>query len=204
MNILLKSTYTFATLKENILKILGEYTVNGSENSLASGFLADVDKKLISTLNICLRRVVLSLPLLEKTDNLQFCSGKAVLPDDCHEAKALLRDVDGRHLPFEVTGNTIICSSLNDGDCAYIVYRVMPDEFTVDMPSGKAVMLPDITADALCYLTASELAPAEYAELYEKLMYRYRDICHNCYNCDEKQKGRNSFFAQSSRRKLRI
>ena len=64
MNSLLKSTYTYMGLKENILKLLGEYSVNGNVSSESFGFLADVEKRLVSTLNICLRRVMLIIPLV--------------------------------------------------------------------------------------------------------------------------------------------
>ena len=71
--------------------------------------------------------------------------------------------------------------------------------FTPDDPSWTPVDLPDITADALCYLTASELCPAEYGELYSKLMYKYRDICLNAYNCESSENGRNTFFKRNIR-----
>ena len=79
MNGLMKSTYTFESLKKNIFKLLGEYSLNGSELSSVNGFLADVEKRYIACLNICLRRVILSLPLLVKSADLQFFGGKAVL-----------------------------------------------------------------------------------------------------------------------------
>lgn len=200
MNILLKSTYTFETLKQNILKILGEYSLNGNINSSASGFLADVEKKLVSTLNICLRRVILSMPLLEKTADLQFFGGKSELPAGCYEVKALYSGDCGSMLSFDISDNKIVCKSIAEGANGQVVYSLSPRSFTYDMPSDTLVELPDITSDALCYLTASELVPAENGELYSKLMYRYRDIIHNCYDCEGNYGGRNSFFKADIRR----
>ena len=198
---LIKSTYTYGMLKDNILKVLGEYSINGNGNSSAGGFLADMEKRLVSTLNICLRRVILSLPLLEKKVELQFLSHKAELPCDFGEAVNLFVTGIGNisEGAYRISGNEVECTAVSDGAFAELVYKVNPGVFTPDMRSDAEIALPDITVDALCYLTASELCPAEYAELYSKLMYKYRDICMNYYNCEKPKGGRNSFFASKGR-----
>lgn len=202
MNGLMKSTYTFASLKENIFKLLGEYSLNGNELSSVNGFLADVEKRYIACLNICLRRVILSLPLLEKSADLQFFGGKAVLPDDFGKADGLFIAGIGNisENSFGECGDMLECTCVDDGGFATLKYKVNPKPFTPDEPSWTPVDLPDITADALCYLTASELCPAEYGELYSKLMYKYRDICLNYYGCEKKSGERNSFFGRNARK----
>jgi len=202
MNGLMKSTYTFESLKENIFKLLGEYSLNGSELSSVSGFLADVEKRYIACLNICLRRVILSLPLLVKSADLQFFGGKAVLPEDFGQVKSLFISGVGNisESSFRECGDMLECSCIADGGFATLKYKVNPKPFTPDEPSWTPVDLPDITADALCYLTAAELCPAEYGELYSKLMYKYRDICLNYYGCEKNHEGRNTFFGKSMRK----
>ena len=92
------------------------------------------------------------------------------------------------------------CTCVDDGGFATLKYKVNPKPFTPDEPSWTPVDLPDITADALCYLTAAELCPAEYGELYSKLMYKYRDICLNYYGCEKKSGERNLFFGRNARK----
>ena len=202
MNDLMKSTYTFSSLKENIFKLLGEFSLNGNENSAVGGFLADAEKRYVSCLNICLRRVLLSLPTLSKNVDLQFFGGKATLPADFGKAEKLfvagIGNISGSS--FTVCGDILGCACIDDGGFATLTYKVNPKVFTPDEPSWTPVDLPDITADALCYLTASELCPAEYGELYSKLMYKYRDICLNAYNCESSENGRNTFFKRNIRR----
>ena len=202
MNGLMKSTYTYASLKENILKLLGEYSLNGTENSSVSGFMADIEKRYIACLNICLRRVILSLPLLSRSADLQFFGGKAVLPDDFGSVESLFIAGVGSisENSFRISGGMLECNCVDDGGFASFIYKVNPRSFTPDEPSWTPVDLPDITADALCYLTAAELCPAEYGELYSKLMYKYRDICLNAYGCDDGGRGRNTFFKGGMRR----
>ena len=198
----MRSTYTFSMLKENILKVLGEYSLNGTENPAAGGFLADVEKRFISVLNICLRRVTLNLPLLEKKADLQFFWNKAELPDDFGKVNSLFVTDLGyiSESGYRINGNMLECPSVDNEEFAVLTYKVIPKAFTPDMSSDAPVLLPDITVDALCYLTAAELCPAEYGELYSKLMYKYRDICMNYYNCEGKNGNRNTFFNGTSRR----
>ena len=205
MNGLMKSTYTHELLKDNILKLLGEYSVNGVENSSVSGFMADIEKKYIACLNICLRRVIVSLPLLTRSTELQFSDGKAALPEDFGKECGLFVNGIGdiSENSYRVSAGMIICGCVQNGGFATLTYKVNPKPFTPDDPSQAIVDLPDITADALCYLTASELCPAEYGELYSKLMYKYRDICLNAYGCEADKERRNTFFGKGMRKKER-
>lgn len=199
---ILKSTYTFEDLKTNVFKVMGEFSLNGEENSLASGFLADAGKKFLSTLNMCLRRVVLSLPLLEKRIDVEAHNGRIVLPDDCGKIKDIFRCGGQKKVmpcDYSVCGNELFCTYFEDGDKICVLYLVVPPSFSSDTVADTEVLLPDITCDALCYLTAAELCSPEYAELYSKLMYKYRDICANFYNCENSSGSRNSFYKKRPR-----
>ena len=199
---ILKSTYTFEDLKTNVFKVMGEFSLNGTENSLVSGYLADAGKRFLSTLNMCLRRVVLSLPLLEKSVELEVHNGRIVLPGDCGKIKDVFCCKGKKKLSdndYSIFGNELVCTFFEENENVRVLYLVVPESFSSETVADTKVELPDITCDALCYLTAAELCSPEYAELYSKLMYKYRDICANFYNCENSSGSRNSFFKKRPR-----
>ena len=194
-----KSTYTVGTLKDGVYKALGIYSADGQVLSVMSGVNADIEKKYISVLNMCIRRIALSFPLKEKKGEVVFEGGVSLLPDDCLRINGIFIEGKGEvsKEKFTVYENRLECSDIIDGTRGFVKYCVMPTEILPDTPCDKKINLPDITVDALIYLTASELCPAEYGELYSKLMFKYRDIALNCYNHDGEKKLRNSLFKAS-------
>ena len=200
-----RSTYTFEELKQSVYKALDEYSVNGSENSLVSGSASDIEKKFISALNRCARRVELCLPKLEKKAELQIISEnggcKCALPEDFGKVKTfdagfgILKENAG----YTVDGNYIYFGNA-DGNTAVLFYYARVNTFSDETPADEKVNLPDITSDALVFLTAAELCPAEYSETYSKLIYQYKDIALNCYNMTKNEKSRNTFFSSCKKR----
>lgn len=194
-------------LKDSIYKALDEYSENGERIPLGSGTASDTENKLIQTLNQCLRRVSLSLPLTEKRAALTFkltenriCS---VLPDDFSSVISLETE-SGRIISDEnyyVNGEYLVCTAFEDGENGFLEYSASAPLFSCDTPADEPVALPDITADALIYLTAAELCSPDYSELYSRLMYKYRDIALNGYNAVSSRHGRNTFY--SGKRRLR-
>ena len=192
-------------LKDSIYKALDEYSENGKRIPLGSGTAADTENKLIQTLNQCLRRVSLSLPLTEKRAALTFkltenriCS---VLPDDFSSAISLESE-SGRIISGEnyyVNGEYLVCTAFDDGENGFLEYSASAPLFSCDTPADEPVALPDITADALIYLTAAELCSPDYSELYSRLMYKYRDIALNGYNAVSSRHGRNTFYSGKRR-----
>ena len=188
-------------LKDSIYKALDEYSENGERIPLGSGTASDTENKLIQTLNQCLRRVSLSLPLTEKRAALTFkltenriCS---VLPDD-FSAVISLETESGRIISDEnyyVNGEYLVCTAFEDGENGFLEYSASAPLFSCDTPADEPVALPDITADALIYLTAAELCSPDYSELYSRLMYKYRDIALNGYNAVSSRHGRNTFYS---------
>lgn len=202
-----KSTYTAGRLKEAVFKTLGISTFNGKDVGYASGALADIEDKYVAAANICLRRIALSLPLIIKTAELTFENGSAELPKDC--AKAVSLKIGGQSVPngafFASDGRIFLTDGIRttESECrGEMIYSVSPEPLSEDTEESCAIALPDITADALVYLIASELCPAENGELYSKLMYKYRDIALNCYNAVSDVKRRNSFWKSSKRRRF--
>lgn len=199
-----RSTYTFEDLKFGVYKALDEYSVNGSENSFVFGSASDIEKKFISALNRCARRVELCLPLLEKKAELQVISEngkyKCALPGDFGRVKTFdagygeLKETSG----YTVDGNYIYFGNAK-GDTAELRYFARVNTFSDETPADEKVNLPDISADALVFLTAAELCPAEYSETYSKLIYQYKDIALNCYNMTKNEKSRNTFFKLKKR-----
>ncbi len=60
----IKSNYTLGLLKECIYKELDEFSSNGNEISLSSGLKADIEKRMLTTINSSLQRVQNILPKL--------------------------------------------------------------------------------------------------------------------------------------------
>ena len=203
-----KHTYTFALLKENIYKNLEEYSLNGEEVSVSTGIAADIEKRFIASLNMCLERVAMSLPLLENSVKLTFSAFeggcvRAELPDDFYRLIHIRRENGGNVKSGSVVTDDgyIITRSLSDGESAYLTYSVMPQPFTGDTPADRKIDLPDVTCSALVYLTASELCPTDCSELYSRLIYKYQDVALNVYNSVASKKPRNTVFAPSRRRR---
>lgn len=192
-----KNTYTFGTLKQGIYKALEEYSLNGNSVSLADGMLADTEKRFLAALNMCARRVSLGLPYLTKRATVVFESGKAKAPADCGSVISIKTKngniVSSSHI--DLIDGKICCNVINEGEEASVLYRVLINTFTGDTSEDEIINLPDVSADALVYLTAAELCPTEYSELYSRLMYKYRDIALNCYNIEKKPDNRNTFYA---------
>ncbi len=197
-----KNTYTFGTLKQGIYKVLEEYSLNGSTVTLAEGMLADIEKRFIAALNMCARRVSLSLPYLTASTVDTFENGKAQAPADCDRVISIKTKnggiVSSSHI--DLIDGKICCNVINEGEEATILYRVMLNTFTGETPENEVINLPDVSADALIYLTAAELCPTEYSELYSRLMYKYRDLALNCYNTETKPDNRNTFYSANHRK----
>lgn len=201
-----KSTYTFGVLKQNVYKVLEEFSVNGYGVSLASGVAADIEKRFITAVNMCIRRVVLSFPMLTKDAEIVFSKDDgtvfATLPEDFEKAERLTINGVGE-VPaskYTVSGYKLVCYNANQGDTALLEYSVKINEYSADTHEDEKINLPDISADALVYLTAAELCPTDYSELYSRLMYKYRDLALNCYNAeDTKKSARNSFYSATRR-----
>lgn len=202
-----KSTYTFGMLKQGVYKALDEFSVNGYSVSATKGIAADIEKRIIAALNMCARRVSLSFPLLIKRTEITFeGSGNGVvatLPQDF--AKQLRLKIDGTgkisETRCDVWKNTLLCGAAKAGDTGVLEYAVKVNEFTPETEDSERINLPDISCDALIYLTAAELCPADCSELYSKLMFKYRDIALNCYNTDTgRGVSRNTFYGTTAGR----
>lgn len=203
-----KSTYTFGVLKQNVYKVLDEFSVNGYGVSLAFGVVADMEKRFVTAVNMCLRRVMLSFPLLVKETEIVFSEDEngcfANLPEDFGKAEKLTTRSMGEIPPskYRIVDDKLVCFTVTQGESAILEYSVKINDFTEETNQNEKVNLPDISADALVYLTAAELCPTDYSELFSRLMYKYRDLALNCYNSGEvKKSARNSFYAGTRRLK---
>ena len=203
-----KSTYTFGVLKQNVYKVLDEFSVNGYGVSLASGVVADMEKRFVTAVNMCLRRIMLSFPLLVKETEIVFTEGEngcfANLPEDFGKAEKLTVRSKGE-IPaskYRIVDDRIICFNVAQGESAILEYSVKINDFTQEANENDKLNLPDISADALVYLTAAELCPTDYSELFSRRMYKYRDLALNCYNAGQvKKSARNSFYIGTRRLK---
>lgn len=195
-----RSTYTYGALRDAIYKALGDYTENGERISLSFGAAADTEKAFLQTLNMCLRRVCMSLPLLTKRTAATFTAEdggtSAMLPENFF--KAVEFTLNGREVPtahLAVKNGRLFCKEARAGETGRLDYEVAPTDFHAAAPADKPVELPDVTADALVFLTAAELCPSEDSERYARLLYRYQDTVLNVYNIQRPRRGRNTFFS---------
>lgn len=204
------NTYTFKHLKQCVYKALDEYTKNGELVPTSDGILADIDKRFISTLNICARRVFMSLPKLQMSSEITFISenGKvyALLPENFYEKCGLIIYKKGEipNIYTYINDGKLYCEKANENDSGLLSYTCTVNSFSENTADEEIIRLPDISVDALIYLTAAELCPADYSELYARLLYNYRDIALNCYNVGETKKSRNSFYSTGKKRKKLI
>ena len=204
-----RSTYTFAALKDSVYQALDAFSENGERVSVSSGEAADTERRFLQTLNQCLRRVCMSLPLLEKRVQLTFTSidgeSAAVLPEDFFKALAFSPNGNRKigKTDFTVREGRLFCRTAAPGSVGILDYTAAPVAFTAETPPEQPIGLPDITADALVYLTAAELCPVEDSERYTRLLYRYRDIALNVYNVEGGRTDRNTFYKAKPPRRLR-
>jgi hypothetical protein len=174
---------------------------------VAKGIASDIEKRIIAALNMCARRVALSFPLLIKRAEITFTGiGEgivATLPQDFAKLHSLkiYRVGNISETRCDIWKNILLCSAAKDGDTAVLEYSVKINEFTPETEDSEKINLPDISCDALIYLTAAELCPADCSELYSKLMFKYRDIALNCYNTDTgRDVSRNTFYGTTAGR----
>ncbi len=205
MSLYNKSTYTFGMLKQGVYKALDEFSVNGYSVSVTKGIASDIEKRIIAALNMCARRVALSFPLLIKRAEITFTgTGEgivATLPQDFAKLHSLkiYRVGNISETRCDIWKNILLCGAAKDGDTAVLEYSVKINEFTSETEDCEKINLPDISCDALIYLTAAELCPADCSELYSKLMFKYRDIALNCYNTDTgRGVSRNTFYGTTA------
>lgn len=206
-----RQSYTFEALKEAVYKALGAYSVDGKRVSAYRGTAADTETSFLQTLNRCLRRVCLSFPLVAKTTEGIFKTAESdadvflALPEDFFAVHAL--SVGGKAVGCErytVRSGKLYCREAAVGDQAVLVYASAPAGFDETTALDAPVGLPDVTCDALVYLTAAELCPQEEGDRYARLVYDYRDLAYNLYNAVPPKKGRNTFFAGLSGLKQKL
>ena len=197
-----RQSYTFEALKEAVYKALGAYSVDGKRVSAYRGTAADAETSFLQTLNRCLRRVCLSFPLVAKTTEGIFKTAESdadvflALPEDFFAVHTL--SVGGKAVGcerFTVRDGKLYCPEAAVGDQAVFVYASAPNGFDETTALDAPVGLPDVTCDALVYLTAAELCPQEEGDRYARLVYDYRDLAYNLYNAVPPKSGRNTFFA---------
>lgn len=197
------STYTAGMLKDSVFKALGISSLNGEDTCQAVGAYADTERGFITAVNACMRRVSLSFPRLKKHCRVVFENRMCDLPEDFGSIISVFRRDGEMNLADVRTcgGKLYLCRDVEAGE-AKLFYEVKPTVLTSETPADTPLNISDIMADALVYLTAAELCPAEKTELYAKLMYKYNDIVSNSYDADFPTSIRNAFWDDGMRRRL--
>ncbi len=67
-----KHTYTLGSFKTALFRVLDEYSLNGNNTERFSGMLSDIEKRLITSLNMSIRRIYLCSERLAKKADLYF------------------------------------------------------------------------------------------------------------------------------------
>ncbi len=71
-----KHTYTLGSFRTALFRVLDEYSLNGNNTERFSGMLSDIEKRLVSSLNMSIRRIYLSSERLPKKASLFFAAEK--------------------------------------------------------------------------------------------------------------------------------
>lgn len=203
---------TLDAIKESVYKRLGLYTENGERVSLTSGVAADIDRRFLQTLNMCMRRVCMSFPLESSLGGLTVRSEngalRALLPSDVLRLLSVRVRRNGEEKQLSPEKYSVLDGflylydeTLREHDTVNIIYTAFPVELSENASGRTVIALPRITTDALVYLTAAELCPIEDSERYTRLVYAYRDMALNVYNVQMPTHGRNTFYAHTGPRR---
>lgn len=121
----------------------------------------------------------------------------ALLPQDCSRIISLSSVYNGRELSdiCEVLEDKRIIKITSEYSGEYVIeYLPYPPCFPDDADDSFEIFLSPVMFDALCYLCASDLCPANDNALYTKLTYKYREILENIYDRHRSYKMRNKFY----------
>ncbi len=187
---------TLGTLKQEIYKALEIDTVNGDAVSSTVGVKADMENRILSVINRCVRRIARRFPLLIKTVTLTVTQEDdilfAVLPTDAFEVTKV--SVAGREHAFTVLDGKLYAEDVAEDDTLSVVYGAFP-ALGVETALTTAVVMPGTTLDALILLAATELCPVDNTELYAKLMSQYNGLLYEDHlPGSRKERIGNTFF----------
>jgi len=120
----------------------------------------------------------------------------AFLPEDCSRILSLYnengKDISRYADTDEKLRIMILPASVGErGSLEYIPY---PPSFKEDASDSELLALSPVMYDALCYMCACDLCPADDGQLYSRLMYKYREILENIFDRHRSFGARNSFY----------
>lgn len=125
------------------------------------------------------------------------------IPEDCTEIVAIY-DKYGRKVMSDIVEYSAYSGRLYTDKKNYgtytLEYIVAPREISQDTEVSEQIRLPGVLFDALCYMCAADICPANDGNVFSKLTYKYREILENYY-CRSRnyELKRNSFFTLSGR-----
>lgn len=127
----------------------------------------------------------------------------AFLPGDCSKVLSLTKNNDNTNYAeyCRVDEEKRIITIPKKLSAHYILgYIPYPPNFTQDAQNSAEIALSPVMFDALCYMCAADLCPANDSELYSKLTYKYREILENIYDRQRGCRIKNSFYGLVRRR----
>lgn len=84
-----------------------------------------------------------------------------------------------------------------------IEYFAYPPAFSEFSSDNEVLYLPPIACTAVIYAVAADLCFNEDSSVYSKLIYKFQDICNNCYSsAGLEERKRNSFYSTASVKKF--
>ncbi len=133
------------------------------------------------------------------TDGIMFPK----IPEDCAELIAIY-DKSGRKVSSDIVEYSTYSGRLYTDNKNYgeytVEYVALPQEISSDTTGEEFIRLPSVLFDALCYMCASDICPANDGNVFSKLTYKYREILENYYSRSRSfTSGRNSFFTLTGR-----
>lgn len=121
----------------------------------------------------------------------------AFLPSDCSKILYLQRDNDNINYAeyCEIDEKNHIVKIPKKFCSDYVLgYIPYPPCIALDAHDSTVIDISPVMFDALCYMCAAELCPANDSELYSRLIYKCREILENIYDRQRGCRIKNSFY----------
>ncbi len=173
-------------IKTKILKVLCEYSKDGTVLPSTSHETADIMLKMNTAIDMCQRRIcaICGLSDSQVTVTAETPDAEISVPDGYIEARRILdseqNDVCAK---FHIAGGKIYFHFPSAGTYTF-VYVSLPDSVE-NSADSVTLKCDDYAADIIVYAAAAELCERDDPEMYSRLKYKCDELIANRYNIDK-------------------
>lgn len=178
---------TVGELKNNVLKILGEYSKNGKILTEEIPSIADKKLSMNFYVDVALRKVMTLCGLengdteipAEKDQNV-YCH----LSDDFAAFLSLYTPSGTLYKGNYYIADRTLCFKAEEDGRYIFIYKRYPETIS-DKDDQHALELDMYIADAVAYAAAADMCDKQEGELYTRIKYRFDELMANRYNVDK-------------------